>query len=68
LFGERTLCSYAKERPEKAGRAKAKEPSMHRIGCGNNLEIFAVQDKSKTRSKYAKANLKILNYRYNLPA
>jgi hypothetical protein len=58
LFGERTLCSYAKERPEKAGRAKAKEPSVHQIGCGNNLEIFAVQDKTKTKSKYAKANIR----------
>src|SRR5215213_4951180 len=41
LFGERTLCSYAKELPEKAARDKAKEPSVHRIGCRNNLGIFA---------------------------
>jgi hypothetical protein len=58
LFGKRTLCSYAKERPEKAGRAKVKEPSVHRIGCGNDFEIFAVQDKIKTISKYVKANIR----------
>jgi hypothetical protein len=38
------------KRPEKVGRAKAKEPSMHQIGCGNNFGIIAVQEKANQQA------------------